>query len=95
MPITRTTPTLCPRCGYVLDAHGTAPGEADPAPPRAGDYTICVGCVGVLQFGADGMLRPVTADELAAVDPAVLAVLAEQRALIRRFFPPRPPDRPE
>lgn len=50
---TRTPATLCPHCGYAMDAASSMQGEAVPDP---GDWSICLRCAGVLQF--DATLRP-------------------------------------
>jgi hypothetical protein len=93
MPITRSRPTLCPACGKTLDAHGTFPGDDAPAPPVAGDWTICGGCARILQF-EDGAMRVVTQDELAALSSEDRAQLAAQQALVRRFFLRQDPTTP-
>lgn len=53
MTITRTAPSLCPLCGYTVDAHESL---ANPeSVPKPGDYGICMGCTAVLEY--DGSLR--------------------------------------
>ena len=44
--------TKCPKCGKRLDA---AVGPSDR--PNKDDYTICVGCLSILQFNEDLTMR--------------------------------------
>jgi hypothetical protein len=44
---------ICPACGHSLNAaDSVAPPHRKPEP---GDWTVCIGCAGVLEF--DGNLR--------------------------------------
>lgn len=48
MITTRTPVVLCPLCGHTLDAASsvTNPDER----PDPGDFSVCIGCAGVLRF---------------------------------------------
>ena len=53
MRTTRLPPSLCPHCGYAMDAASALRADAVPEP---GDWTVCLACGGVMQF--DASLRP-------------------------------------
>lgn len=48
----------CPKCGDMLDTCAAMEDESTPMP---GDFTICMCCAGVLQFGSD--MRLIAIDE--------------------------------
>lgn len=84
-----TTPCLCPWCGAHLtrctntDASGT--------PPDPGDFTVCISCIGICQYGADLQLARATEAVLAALDEDVRVHLyACQVALRVTSRPARP-----
>jgi len=60
---TSIAPTLCPVCGYAVDATTSLASERG---PRPGDLSICLSCGALTLFDAD--LRP-----LLPVDDATLA----------------------
>ena len=53
--------TLCPWCGYKLDAATNMTGEGGPEP---GDLTLCFKCASPLQFDADMRLAKITNGKL-------------------------------
>jgi hypothetical protein len=46
--------STCPTCGHSMDgaANFESDGE-DPRPPDVGDFTICIQCTEILEFGPD------------------------------------------
>jgi hypothetical protein len=81
---TRTPPTLCAHCGYMVDA-ASAAGDTRPEP---GDWTVCLRCGGVLTF--DDTLRPVLPalgayDALRISDPEFYAEIEQASADARRM----------
>jgi hypothetical protein len=44
---------LCPACGYLFEAAGNAIGEGSPKP---GDYSLCLSCGTVLEYGDKGKM---------------------------------------
>ena len=51
--VTRLGVSLCPHCGYKLDAATSLTSNRRPSP---GDWTVCMECTGLLVF--DVFLRP-------------------------------------
>jgi hypothetical protein len=49
--------TLCPKCGYAMDAHTYALDGDREVKPRPGDIGVCFGCFEPLIFGDDLKLR--------------------------------------
>lgn len=66
----------CPICREMLD-RAMAPGRA----PHPGDYTVCFGCLNLLVFGEEMVLREPTKGELfdIAGDPGFIALQAAMR----------------
>lgn len=52
----------CPHCGEPLNVASSE----DAGKPKPGNFTVCVHCVGVCQFGPDMQLVPVTIDSAIA-----------------------------
>lgn len=91
MTITRTAPSLCPLCGYTVDAHELL---VDPElVPGPGDYTVCMACAAVLEY--DGGMRlklPVKAEvDEAMADPesGLADTIAAIRAMHAAVGPPK------
>jgi hypothetical protein len=57
------TAAICPVCGAVQDQHESVDGNAHDM-PREGDSTICVRCMSVSIYCADGTRRLPTLAEL-------------------------------
>lgn len=79
---TRTKPSLCPACGYAVDA---ASPTLDPrAVPKPGDISLCLRCAAVNRFGADLSIEaaPGFMAEIAQEDPKLAQEIERQRALI-------------
>jgi len=57
----RTTPQLCPTCGYTLDAHTNTTGRGGPGP---GDFTICISCSGILRYNEGLKCEAITLEEV-------------------------------
>lgn len=49
-------PSICPLCGYTLDA-ATNADSGDKIAPKPGDVTVCFGCAGILEFTEDMGVR--------------------------------------
>jgi hypothetical protein len=48
-PLTTQLPEqACPRCGHKLSAASSLTEQLRPGP---GDYSVCIACAGILQFG--------------------------------------------
>jgi hypothetical protein len=48
--VTEVKPSLMPCCGYMVDSASDPNGDATPEP---GDFSICLRCGAILQFGPD------------------------------------------
>lgn len=58
----------CPACGRLLDGHSAAPWSAQNHRPRAGAFTVCIGCAAPLRYCSSPFyghldLRPVNLDD--------------------------------
>jgi DNA-directed RNA polymerase subunit RPC12/RpoP len=74
----RVRPTLCLRCGHLLDARRKA-GSIETELEKAGDASVCSYCGNVAIFAEDLSLREPTAEERAVLDEdAELRLLVEQ-----------------
>lgn len=75
-PVFMVPVTLCPTCGYVMDAVGIVGGTCErydtgePARPAEGDISGCLACGARLIFGPAPALqaRLMTDEEFAALD---------------------------
>jgi hypothetical protein len=54
-------PTLCPHCGYMLDAASNIDGDRA---PTTGDVTICINCTNICLYETATTLRVATKQEL-------------------------------
>lgn len=71
--------STCHVCKYESDDATDVIGDSTPVP---GDLSICVNCGAVGEFNDIMVLKPMTDEELAAIDAETLAVVAEARKLI-------------
>jgi hypothetical protein len=81
--IHRHPPRACPSCGRNLNAAGTFNG--DPAPPTAGDITVCFGCEKALVFEKDLNLVIATDDFLRTLPPEARRQVDQTIANLRAF----------
>lgn len=61
---TRIPRVKCLKCGYPMDATTSV---FEDATPKAGDYSLCLGCGYVAVFNADHTLRAPTEQESEAI----------------------------
>ena len=82
--------SMCPICGYVMDAATVADG-GPPVVPKDGDMSVCLKCGTILIF-VDGIhLRLATPDEVVACPDA--AEVSEQVRRYVRSLPRKPGER--
>jgi hypothetical protein len=87
----RTTPSLCPHCGKLLD--GVTCLEDDAITPKPGDFSVCFGCSALLTFDETLIVRLATDQELkefsnvAFEDFAKMIEAAIGAAMIRKINP--------
>ena len=76
--------SYCPDCGYEMDAATLVSGGPKQARPVPGDFTCCLNCGTILQFGPD--MQPVlsSADSAGNNEKLRYALLTLQ-AEIRKF----------
>lgn len=80
-PSHRLPAAVCPACHRKLDHAAPVDSEACPGP---GDVSVCAYCAQVNVFVEGGVLRRITAQELADLDPTTRAtILAAVNALAR------------
>lgn len=70
----------CPACGHRLDSVANLTGCRR---PQEGDYSVCIGCVAVLRFGAGLELSCATDAELAGALPETREALLRTQAAVR------------
>ena len=70
--------TLCPACGYVMNAAGTSDGS--PGRPSPGDICGCMACGQPLVYEAFMQVRSMTQEEYAVLDIETKRHLAKIRA---------------
>lgn len=73
--------SLCPRCGYAMDAHMSLKDGRKERAPHQGDLGICAECGSTLVFDADLRLRVPTEEELAGLPQALLEKLFMARLM--------------
>ena len=67
--------TLCPSCGYAMNA-ATGITGGDPAGPKEGDVGVCLSCGVLLSYDAARVpSRPLTEEEIAQIPPDAKAML--------------------
>jgi len=68
----------CPVCGYVMDSVATVyvDGMGEPAQPKAGDLSICVGCWSIGVYEDNNTLRVASSEECEQVPDWVRARIA-------------------
>lgn len=93
---TRLRPSLCPRCGYLLDA-ASSPKKGR-ATPKSGDVSVCMSCCEVLMF--DEALVPTRVDPTALAtmlreDRRLRETVARVRTAIRQMWAMNPERREE
>jgi DNA-directed RNA polymerase subunit RPC12/RpoP len=77
------TPTVCPYCGYKLDA-AKSPDHPS-ARPRAGDVSVCMRCGGTLEYtSATGTVKTITLEELPAEIRPEIKRIQQAIRLMRR-----------
>lgn len=70
----------CPWCGYRFDATS---GVAHDNTPSPGDFTVCISCASVLQFGVDLKVNPIADSVWTATPEADL--LRRARAAVQQM----------
>jgi hypothetical protein len=75
------TPFLCPYCGHFCDA-ATEAVEGEGAPGE-GDYTVCIGCAGLLRFGPIMSLHKVSDEEAQGMSPEVQHTISKMQMAVR------------
>lgn len=83
-PSYRHTQSICPQCGYKMDASTKVHGEE--ATPEEGDASVCINCGQVLTYQADLTLRKATADEIRGLmeNAEAWAVIEKAQRFIQR-----------
>ena len=76
----RTPKSQCPECHRMLDMACTIAGPK--LTPKVGDYTICMYCNNILEFGESLVLRPVTDSTLEKIAGTEQFVMNNQLASI-------------
>lgn len=90
MSTTHTPVCLCPQCSRVLDAASHSSGER--IAPKAGDLSVCLYCLTVLQFAEDLSVLALSQsqlDALAGAERKELMNALANLALSRLFTHPR------
>lgn len=86
MSDTRLPLTLCPECGYALDAATSMTGQWSPSP---GALTLCLSCGALLRFDDD--LRPTgctdAAEMVAALESGLRDLVEATQQRIRARGP--------
>jgi hypothetical protein len=80
---TRLEPDSCPCCGHILDAAS----NLDYHTPKVGDLTVCINCQSVCDWDENMRLRLLSAAQINALPPNVLAQVAHIAITIRRELP--------
>lgn len=70
----------CPACGHVVD-RATLPGD-ESVSPRAGDFSVCIECGGVLVFRSDLTVDVANIAELLYAGPETRKMLGRVQAAI-------------
>jgi hypothetical protein len=78
----RTKETVCPCCGYKIDACTHASGDETIAPSE-GDVSVCFSCTEYLKYGKNLSLEKISEEELARMDSEIRGQLALIRYNIR------------
>jgi hypothetical protein len=86
----RLDPQWCPACFHKLDAttaitRKNAKIEVEPT-AKPNDYTVCLDCAAVLQFGGDMKLRVI---DLIDVDVTVRLTVATVQAAVKSIERPK------
>jgi len=84
----RVPTTFCPYCFTVLDA---ATNLDSKEPPRAGDFTVCIECCGLLRFGED---MSINTGDLMEIPPHSRMYFAKVIRLCKEYRATRPPRKP-
>ncbi len=92
---TRIPVSLCPLCSHTLDS---AESLASPLePPSPGDWTLCIGCTAILEFGPDLHLTLVPfaiANRALAKDNDLLGTVRAVQQMHRTLGRPNPKGTP-
>lgn len=79
--------TRCPYCGREHDHLGIEEDQPDQKPPKPGDYTICIQCLGVSEFYDTGThLELVALSDGQAADADKDPGIVRLKAAIKRSF---------
>lgn len=70
----------CPRCGKNLNR--SSPVDNQPLAPVPGDFTVCVGCVAILQFDEQMKLKVPEQAAIEQLDAQTLQHLLAAQKLI-------------
>jgi hypothetical protein len=79
--VTHHNATICPTCGYVMNAAATVDGS--PGRPEPGDITGCMACGQPLVYEQHMQVRLMTQAEYDALEPAARRDLAKIRAFAK------------
>ena len=70
---------VCPKCGLKLDGFTDPDGHEHPLP---GDFTICVGCAGMLRYTDTLSLKIVTPEDLLEAGAETQETLVRTREVV-------------
>jgi len=74
-------PGHCPHCGEVINAATSETGSTL-IRPKAGDFSICYACLGLMEFMDGGRLRKIERKDLSPADRELVdRVLRERREM--------------
>lgn len=86
MTSVKLKPSMCPSCGYFMDA--ASPALERKISPKANDVSMCLSCGAVLVFDQDLSLRSMTEDEKSALPPHMARLLEAMERHRRSVIPP-------
>lgn len=82
-----TPKSVCPTCGYVVDAASIAVGPESCRPPSEGDISLCFKCGEVMVFRDDLSLRLALLDDLLGLTSEARETLEMAQRRIREERP--------
>ena len=74
---------FCPNCNHKLDAVINMQDEN--AKPRRGDFTVCINCAEILQFGKNLRLKKLKGKELETMDQETFFGIMKIRTAVVRM----------
>ncbi len=73
--------SICPHCGYEMNAASNADGSD--AQPEPGAISVCVNCQAILEFDVDLNLIALTDETRAEIDDEAMAMIEDVQEFLR------------